>query len=145
MEQNGFSVAENAEDLFHTLSDRNGLNLDRKGGLSHDVARALFLIALESRSLYSKGFKPGRGLKYGPKKFRSKIVRRLAKKHKLNDIMPFMSKLLTKHGVLSDKEIALALATRAICRSRCACTFIVAPITDRNSDALGPKISKLHW
>ena len=61
--KNGFTVAENAEDLFHALCDRNGLNLDRKGGLSPDIARSLFLIALESRSLYSKSFQSGRGLK----------------------------------------------------------------------------------
>ena len=49
--KNGFPVAENAEDLFHALCDRNGLNLDRKGGLSPDVPGFLFLIALESRSI----------------------------------------------------------------------------------------------
>ena len=125
--KNGFTVAENVEDLFHALCDRNGLNLDRKGRLSANISRSLFLIALESRSLYSKRFQPGRGLKYGPKKFRSKIVRHLAKKHKLNDILPLMTNLLTKQGVLSVKEIALALAARAICRCRCACTFIPLP------------------
>ena len=54
--KNGFTVPENAEDLFHALCDRNGLNLDRKKGLSPDIARSLFLIALESRSIYSKRF-----------------------------------------------------------------------------------------
>ena len=135
-----FIVAENAEELFHSLCNRNGLVVGRTDGLSLMMARTLYLIALESWSVYSKHYDPGHGLKLSSERDRPRVIKQLTKKHELQDLQPLMDDLLRKEGILSDQEIALVLATRAICRSRAAGTLILRPIAGGKSTALGEKI-----
>ena len=93
-----FIVAENAEDLFHSLCNRNGLVFGRTDGTSLTVARTLYLIALESRSVYSKHYDPAHGLKLSSERFRARGIKHLTKKHERQDLQPLMDDIHRKDG-----------------------------------------------